>query len=120
MFLKGSLVVGAVGEDNIDVVELETLEAGLAAFNNVLPRAAVHVWLRGVVEEKFGRHDVVLARNVERLESNAHLDFCGAACVAFCSVEEVDSSVPALLHRFSAQFLGFFSVLVVGKTVTVG
>lgn len=114
-FFDGSGIIGSVAEDNIDVVQLESLEGVVAAFNDVLA-GKTHVVNTSTTEEELGGDNDLFSGEIELLESLTEGDFTLALAVTFSSVEEVDTIVERLLD----QFLGsFFSLGIIGgKPVT--
>jgi hypothetical protein len=102
--------IGPVGEDDVDVVVLQTLQGALEALNHVLLAEAASVGLlASCAKEDLCRKDVLVARPGELLEGVAHLDLRLTVSIGLRCVEEVDSVVPcgfqALLDDVALEWM---------------
>ncbi len=103
-FLDGGVEVGAVAEDQVDVVELEALQRGVGALDDVFAGEAAVVRAFAAPVD-LGGDDVVGAFPAGLGEDGAH-DFLGDAVgVDLGVVEEVDAGVPGGVHAFGGEVL---------------
>ena len=87
-FEHGGGGVGTVGEDNIDVRGLETLDGGLETLDDVLAAETAGVGLLATgTEEDLSGQDVLVTGPAELLEGLAHLDFGSTVGINLGSVE---------------------------------
>ena len=103
LLLHWDLVIGSVREDHVGVVDLESLEGGLAALDDVLSGEANRVMRHRVgsvgAPENFDGDDELLAVHIQSFEALPGDDL-GAALipVELSGIEHVDPTVPGLLH----------------------
>ena len=83
----------------VDVVELQPLQAGLDPVQDVAARGAARVRSRAGLAEDLGRDDHVLARHLEILQRLAGDLLRHAPGVDIGGVDEVDAGVNRLAHE---------------------
>lgn len=92
-------VVGSVGEDNVDIRLLETLQRALEALNDVLAAQTSGVGLLATsAKEDLCGEDVLVSGPVELLQSLSHLDLASSVGVDLGGVKGVDAVVPGGLQ----------------------
>ena len=95
--------IEAVDLVEVDVVELQPLQAGLDPVHDVAARGAARVRARAGLVEDLGRDDHVLARHLEILQRLAGDLLRHAPGVHIGGVDEVDAGVNRLATRRSAS-----------------
>lgn len=74
--------------DDVDIVELHSLEGRLETLDDVFPAETFLIWVLSLrSEEDLGRHDNLLPLQFELFESFAHLDFAVSCSVSLGIVE---------------------------------
>src|SRR5690625_4915630 len=102
--LDRGVQVGAVAEQQVDVVKLHPLQRGIRSLDHVLAGQALVV--RAVAApEDLGRDDQVLAFPAGPLYHVAHHHFSLARGVTFGVVEEVHAGIPGRAHAFVSDVL---------------
>jgi len=97
--LKRGLVVRAMTEDNVNIVELQTFKRVLESFDNVFAAHHCVVETSGAGFIDLGGDNDALTSHVEVFKSLAHLDLGLTHAVDFCGVEEVDAEAKTLFDR---------------------
>ena len=106
--LNRRVAIGSMAVQQVDVVELQTLERGFRALNQVLAgQAAVvdRVVAEGAAPVDLGRDDQVVALPAEFFDGVAHHDLGLAACVGLGAVEEVDARVVGRFHAVEGDLV---------------
>jgi len=105
--LHGGAEVGPVGEDDVDIVELEALERGLHSLQKVLPG---HPAVIGTLSspEDLGGDDVITPLPAQLLQGVTHdpLGIAHVGAVGLGVVEEVDPALKGQLHALGAALQG--------------
>lgn len=92
-------VVGSVGEDDVDIGLLETLQRALEALDDVLAAQASGVGLLAAsAEEDLCGENVLVSGPVELLQGLSHLNLAGTVGVDLGGVKGVDSVIPGGLQ----------------------
>ena len=87
----------------VDMVQLQPLQAGLDTLDDVAPRQAARIDAAGAgFAEDLGRHDHILARHLQVLQRLTGDDFRGAAGIDVRGVDEIDAGV----ERMADQAVG--------------
>lgn len=109
--LELSLIVRPMRKHNINIVQLESLQRVLNAFDDVLTRHESVVNTRRCALPQLGCDDDRLTPHVEILKGLAHLGLCLAHTIDFGGVEEINSHAEALFDGISGEIK---SLLVIG------
>lgn len=91
--------------DNVDRVQLQTLQRSVHTLDDVLSGQSVIVGEAvSVTKVELRRDDIVVAFEIALLQSLAHDDLTLALGVNFSRVEEIDSMVPCFLQALCRLF----------------
>jgi len=102
-FLHGCVGIRPVSVQEIDIVELKTLEAGVGSLDDVLPGQASVIGSLASPED-LGRDDEVRALPSKLADSDAHVNLTLAPRVNLGGVKKVDAQVKGSLHALLSNF----------------
>ena len=110
-FLKRSLIIGSVAENNIDIFKLESFKRVIKSFNNMLSwiKSIIYTWS---ASHQLGRDNKIFSSVPKFLESYSHLflSFTINSSINFCSVKKINTMFEALFNALSCESLGTWVV----------
>src|SRR6266705_1037551 len=109
-FFDRGVRVGAMTEEEVEILQLHSFEGLAAGFEDVFARQALVVWPVASPED-LARDNYVLSRPSQFLENIPHNKLGLPVCVGFRAVEEIDTIIICDGHALDGDFFADLSTV---------